>query len=219
MKKKNETIGIIGLGKFGMRLANELVENGKNIVCIDKDENKVKKVLDICNYAFVSEDLSKSTLEETGFKECDVIVVCIAEHMDTAIFSTLNALSLGVRKVVAISNSEEQGVVLEKLGADVIYPYKDSADKLAKRITSKNIVDFIALNDDIEICEVKLPKKYVGKAIKDTDIRKKYGINIIAIKQNDDIEAKIEPDYVFVENDSIIVLGQKENLRNFESKN
>lgn len=219
MAKKKQTVGIIGLGKFGMCLANELVQNGKNIVCIDKDESKVKKVLEICDYAFVSEDLSKSTLEETGFKECDVIVTCIGEHMDTAIFATLNALSLGVSKVIALSNTDEQGLVLEKLGAEVIYPYKDSADRLAKRILSNNVVDFIALNDEIEICEVKIPKKYIGIPIKDTDIRKKYGINIIAIETGGKITTLIEPTYILTEDDALVVLGEKKNLRKFENKN
>ena len=213
MGKKKQTVGIIGLGKFGMYLANELVENGKNIVCIDKDEAKVKKVLEICDYAFVSEDLSKRTLEDTGFKECDVIVTCIGEHLDTAIFATINALSLGVSRVIALSNTDEQGLVLEKLGAEVIYPYRDSADRLAKRILSNNIVDIIALNEEIEICEVKIPKKYIGMAIKDTDIRKKYGLNIIAIEQNDVINTNFEPEYVLNKEDSLVVLGEKKNLR------
>ena len=149
MKNKKATIGIIGLGKFGMCLALELVQSGKSIVCIDKEEIKVKKALEFCDYAFVSEDLSKNTLEETGFKECETIVVCIGEHMDTAIFATLNALALGVNKVIAMSNTEEQGLVLEKLGAEVIYPYKDSSDKLAKRILSNDVLDFISLNYEV----------------------------------------------------------------------
>lgn len=130
-----------------MYLANELVGSGKNIVCVDKDERKVKKVLDIYNYTFVTEDLSVQTLEELDFKECDVIVICIGEQMDTAIFATLNALSLYAGKVISISYTEELDKALEKLGADVIYPYKDSASQLAKRILSNNILDFISLNE------------------------------------------------------------------------
>lgn len=219
MKSKKATIGIIGLGKFGMCLANELVQSGKNIVCIDKEEIKVKKALEFCDYAFVSEDLSKSTLEETGFKECETIVVCIGEHMDTAIFATLNALALGVNKVIAMSNTEEQGLVLEKLGAEVIYPYKDSSDKLAKRILSNNVLDFISLNDEVEILEVKVPSKYIGKSILDTNIRQNYGLNIIALERADvdKIETRIDPKYIFKEGDCIVVIGEKKALRKFES--
>lgn len=217
-RKNKSTIGIIGLGKFGMCLALELYESGKSIICIDKEENKVKKALEFSDFAFVSEDLSKKTLEETGFKECNTIVVCIGEHLDTAIFATLNALSLGVNKVITIANTEEQGLVLEKLGAEVIYPYKDSSDKLAKRILSNNVLDFISLSDEIEILEVKVPQKYIGMSIIDTNIRRDYGLNIIALEQsNDIIETRINPEYVFQEGDCIVVIGDKKALRKFET--
>jgi len=217
MGKGKATIGIIGLGKFGMRLAFQLTQSGKKIVCIDKEEIKVKKALDFCDYAFVSEDLSRDTLEETGFKECQTIVVCIGERMDTAILATLNALSLGVDKVIAMSNSEEQGLVLEKLGAEVIYPYIDSSDKLAKRILSNKVLDFISLSDNVEILEVKIPKKYIGISLIQTNIRKEYGLNIIAIEHDNKIETNIDPNYVFFANDCIVVIGETKNLKKFEA--
>ena len=219
MSKKNATIGIIGLGKFGMCLANQLVKNGRHIICIDKDEIKVKKALDISDFAFVSEDLSTSTLEETGFKECQTIVVCIGEHLDTAIFVTLNALSLNGPKVIAMSNTEEQGKVLEKLGAEVIYPYKDSADRLAKKILTNNVLDFISLNDEIDICELRLPDRYIGTTVKDSDIRSKYGINIIAIgHENGKVDSTFLPEYVFEKGDKLVVIGETKIINKFEGK-
>ena len=219
MRNKNATIGIIGLGKFGMCLANELVKNGKHIVCIDKDELKVKKVLEISDYAFVSQDLSVETLEQTGFSECDTIVVCISEHLDTAIFTTLNALSLGKPKVIAMSNTEDQGKVLAKLGAEVIYPYKDSADRLAKKILTNNVLDFISLNDKVDICEMKLPNSYIGTSVKESDIRSKYGINIIAISHKDNkIDSQFSPDYKFVDGDKLVVIGETKQIHKLEAK-
>ncbi len=217
-KKTNGSIGIIGLGKFGLSLVKELKDSGKSLICIDKDENKVKKVLDIAEEAFVSEEISVKTLEDTGFKECDTIVVCIGEHLDTAIFATLNALNLGVRKVIAISNTEEQGIVLEKLGAEVIYPYKDSANRLAKKILNNNFLDFISLSDDVEIIEVKIPKSYIGKSILEIDIRKKYGINIIAIETSGRIITRIEPTYKLTKEDALVVIGEKTQIQKFEKK-
>jgi len=217
-KKKVGSIGIIGLGKFGMYLAHELIKAGKEIICVDKDDFKVQKALEFCEYAFVTEDLSTKTLEELGFKECDMIVICIGEHMDTAIYSTLNALNLGVRKVISMSNTEEQGVVLEKLGAEVIYPYKDSSDRLAKRILTNDVMEFISLSDEIEITEVKIPKSFLNKSIIELDIRKKYGLNIIAIEQGEKTITNIDPLYIFNETDKLVVIGEKKNLRKFESK-
>lgn len=218
MAKKKISIGIVGLGKYGMALAEALVKAGKEVVCVDKDEAKVKKALEFTDFAYVSEDLSTSTFEDMGFQACSTIVVCIGEHMDTAIFATLSALSLKTVKVISMSNTDDLGLVLEKLGAEVVYPYKDSVDRLTKRLVSGNILDFISLNDELEICEVKVPKSYLNNAIRDTNIRQKFGLNIIAIKNDNKIIARIEPEYVLKEGDTLIVLGEKVNIRKFEAR-
>ena len=217
-KSTKGAIGIIGLGKVGMHLAQSLAKSGKAIVCVDKDENKVQKAMQFCRYSFVSEDLSTETLEDMGFKECSIIVVCIGEHMDTAVLATLNALNLGVEKVIVMSNTEELGKVLEKLGAEVIYPYIDSVDKLTRRILTNNILDFISLNEEIEITEVNLPARYVGHPLSESDIRSKYGLNIIAIKSGHEINIKIDPSYVFQKDDKLIVLGEKVQVHKFENR-
>lgn len=213
---KKSTIGIIGLGRFGMSLAIELSSKGKNVICLDKDEKKVKEVLNYTDYAYVSEDLSKETLEELGFKECDTIVVCIGEKSDISILTTLNAISLGVQKVIAKAGNEDQGKVLERLGAEVVYPDKDSADRLAKKILSHNIMDFISLNENIEIVEIAIPKRYVGVKLSESDIRKKYNLNIVAIERDDNIDINISPNHVFKENDAIVVVGNTNNIADFE---
>ena len=213
---KKSTIGIIGLGRFGMSLAIELSSKGKNVICLDKDEKKVKEVLNYTDYAYVSEDLSKETLEELGFKECDAIVVCIGEKSDISILTTLNAISLGVEKVIAKAGNEDQGKVLERLGAEVVYPDKDSADRLAKKILSHNIMDFISLNENIEIVEIAIPKRYVGVKLSESDIRKKYNLNIVAIERDDNIDINISPNHVFKENDAIVVVGNTNNIAEFE---
>ncbi len=213
---EKSSIGIIGLGRFGMSLAVELASKGKSVICVDKEEKKVKEVLNFTDYAYVSEDLSKETLEELGFKECDTVVVCIGEKIDVSILTTLNVISLGVNKVIAKAGSEEQGRVLERLGAEVIYPDKDSADRLAKRILSHNILDFISLNEDIEIVEITIPKRYVGVKLADSDIRKKYNLNIVAIERDDNIDINISPSHVFELNDAIVVVGNTKNIAEFE---
>ncbi len=219
MAKKKMSIGILGLGKYGMALVEALVSNDKEVACLDRDENKVKKALEYTDFAYVTEELSTANLLEMGFDQCETIVICIGEHMDSAIFATINALALKNVKVITMSNTDEMGRVLEKLGAEVVYPYKDSVEKLAKKLSSTNVLDFIALSDNIEICEVKIPKAYLNKAIRDTDIRLKYGLNIIAIRHSaENIDLRIDPEYVLKESDTLIVLGESKFLRKFESK-
>lgn len=210
------SIGIIGLGRFGFSLAAELASKGKSVICVDKDEKKVKEILNYTDYAYVSEDLTKETLEELGFQECETVVVCIGEKIDVSILTTLNVISLGVKKVIAKAGSEEQGRVLERLGAEVIYPDKDSADRLAKRILSHNILDFISLNENIEIVEITIPKRYVGVKLADSDIRKKFNLNIVAIERDEEIDINISPNYVFEEKDAIVVIGNTNNIAEFE---
>lgn len=210
------SIGIIGLGRFGFSLAAELASKGKSVICVDKDEKKVKEILSYTDYAYVSEDLTKETLEELGFQECETVVVCIGEKIDVSILTTLNVISLGVKKVIAKAGSEEQGRVLERLGAEVIYPDKDSADRLAKRILSHNILDFISLNENIEIVEITIPKRYVGVKLADSDIRKKFNLNIVAIERDEEIDINVSPNYVFEEKDAIVVIGNTNNIAEFE---
>ncbi len=210
------SIGIIGLGRFGFSLAAELASKGRSVICVDKDEKKVKEILNYTDYAYVSEDLTKETLEELGFQECETVVVCIGEKIDVSILTTLNVISLGVKKVIAKAGSEEQGRVLERLGAEVIYPDKDSADRLAKRILSHNILDFISLNENIEIVEITIPKRYVGVKLAESDIRKKFNLNIVAIERDEEIDINISPNYVFEEKDAIVVIGNTNNIADFE---
>jgi trk system potassium uptake protein TrkA len=216
MPRKSNTIGIIGLGRFGMNVAKELASSGKSILCIDRDEEKVKEILNYCEYAYVTKDLSKSNLEELGFSTCSIVLVCIGEEIDTSVLTTLNVISLGVEKVIAKAVSEDQGRILEKLGAQVIFPERDSAIQLSKVILSKNIIDFISLGNDIEVTEIAIGEKQIGKTIIDLSIRTKYDLNVIALETNGRITTKILPNYKFQENDKIVVIGEKKDILKFE---
>lgn len=217
-KNKNvATVGIIGLGKFGMPLAKRLCELGKEVLVIDEDEAKIKEIRNSTEYAFVTTDLKKETLEEVGLHNCEVVVVCIGEKMEVSILATLNVLSLGVPKVISKAVSYEQGYVLEKLGAEVVYPEHDMALRLAKRIVACNVLDYISLNGEIEITEIKVPQAFTGMKVRDTDIRKKYCLNIIAIGHGGDISTEVDPDYCLSDGDIVVVIGKRDNIHAFEA--
>ncbi len=134
MRKEATSFGVIGLGRFGAALAKSLAEEGKEVIVIDKDEAKVKELRYYTEYAFVADDLSMATLQEVGIQNCDVVVVCIGEKIDTSILTTMHVVDLGVPKVIAKALSPDQGAVLKKLGADVVYPERDMAIRLGKRL-------------------------------------------------------------------------------------
>ena len=122
MKNRKMSYGIIGLGRFGEALALNLAEVGADILVLDKDEEKVREMREYTENAFVIRSLDKRSLSETGIQNCNVAVVCIGEELDVSILVTLNLVSLGIPMVIAKATSTEHGEVLEKLGAEVVYP-------------------------------------------------------------------------------------------------
>ena len=162
---KKNAIAVIGLGRFGMPLAKKLAEAGKEVIGVDMDEERVKEFREFSEYAFVAKKLSKEVLIEIGIQNCDMVAVCIGSKVETSILVTLNVLNLGV-PVISKATSAEQGEVLAKLGATVVYPERDMALRIAKRILRKNLVDFLPIGKDIEIIEIEVSDRMVGMAIR-----------------------------------------------------
>lgn len=170
----------------------------------------------ILSTLMVVSELTKAALQETGIQNCDAIIVCIGEKIDTSILTTLNVVSLGVPKVIAKANTYEHGLILEKLGAEVVYPEHDMAVRLAKRLLTNNVLDYIMLSDDIEISELTLTDKLIGESVAGINIRKKLGLNIIAIMHNGKTITNIEPEYQFEKGDVMVVIGNRKNIEQFE---
>ena len=217
MKKRKEasSFGVIGLGRFGMALAISLAEAGKDVIVIDRDESKVKVLRAYTEHAFVADDLSEETLEQAGIQNCDVVIVCIGEKMDTSILTTMHVVSLGVPRVIAKALSPDQGAVLEKIGAEVVYPERDMALRLGKRLVLNNFLDYVSLDNSIEIRQIKVPDKLTGKSIEESGIRKKYNLNIIAMEHGTVTDIEVMPQYRFTEGDIMVVIGKVNNIDRF----
>lgn len=217
MKKKEQiTYGVIGLGRFGSALAKKLAESGKEVIVVDQFESKVKQLRTYTEHAFVAEEITKEVLEEIGIASCDTVVVCIGEKVDTSILVTLNVVNLGVRRVIAKAISQDQGDILEKLGAEVVYPERDMALRLAKKLSMSSVVDYISLENNIEISEIKVTERLEGKRILELSIRQNYGLNIIAIEHGGKTDMELDPQYRVKTEDVLVVIGKSENVRKFE---
>ena len=199
-KKGKLIYGIIGLGRFGLSLAIELAEAGEDLIALDKDENKVSIIREYTENAYVVRNLEKQTLIDSGLKNCDVVVVCIAEQMDKSLLTTLNLVSMGIPKIIAKATSLEHGQILEKIGAEVVYPEHDMAVRLANRLETSSMLDFVQLSEKINISKVKIPNHIIGKTVLEIDLRAKFGLNIIAIENQGNVIELIEPNYIFKEN-------------------
>ena len=213
-KPKTEKLsyGIVGLGRFGSALATELAKADADLLVIDHDEEKVRALRELTDNAIVVHSLDKKTLAETGIQNCDVAVVCIGEHIEPSILTTLNLVDLGVKKVIAKATSAEHGEILRRLGAEVVYPERDMAIWLAKRLESTRVLDFIQLSEKINITKFAVPDKMVGSTVAQSELRGRFGLNIIAIVNGKDVTESVHPDYVFRSGDCMFVSGSEDNV-------
>ena len=200
-KSSKTTYGIVGLGRFGQALAQELAESGAELIVLDRDEEKVSEIRELTENAYVVKSLDKKTLQASGIQNCDVAVVCIGEQMDTSILTTL-----------AKATSMEHGVILEKLGAEVVYPERDMAVRLAARLEMARELDIIQLSEQINISKMQVPVQLIGKSVADANLRGRFGLNIIAIESDGRVLENIQPDYLFCAKDILYLSGSKDGL-------
>ena len=220
-KKSNEknTYGIVGLGRFGHALALELAAAGAELVVLDKEEEKVRELREYTENAYVVHALDKKTLSETGVLNCDVAVVCIGEQLDISILTTLNLVSLGVPTVISKASSMEHGEILEKIGAQVVYPERDMAVHLAHRLEAVRMLDFIQLSEKLNISKMIMPERSVGKTVVEANLRGRFGVNIIAVENDGKLIETITPDYAFKKGDIAYISGSKEALNRLSEWN
>ena len=197
-RKQTEAMsyGIIGLGRFGSALAATLAEADKELMVLDRSEEKIRQARNYTEHAYVVK-----------------VVVCIGDKVDVSILTTLNVINLGVPQVVAKANSPEQGEILEKIGAQVVYPERDMAVRLARRLISKRIFNLFELDQNVDISEIKTTRKLTGQSVRDAQLRNRYGINIIAITRGGWLTTDVSPDYVFQDEDTVIVIGEREKIK------
>ena len=219
MKKQNETtsFGVIGLGRFGSALVKTLAEAGKEVIAVDKSEQAVKAVRKYTDFAFVVDSLSQETLEETGIQNCNTVTICIGEAIDMSVLTTMLVIKMGIPHVISKATSTEHGEVLRRLGATVVYPESDMAVRIGKRLISGNLIDYISLDDDTEVRRIQVGGKLVGKTIQEIDVRRAYGINIIAIVRNHQTNVDFSAQYCFQEGDNVAVVGKIDKIDRFEA--
>ena len=216
-KKDENSYGIIGLGRFGAALAHELANSGADLVVLDRDEEKIREMREYTENAFIVKNLDKKTLEETGIHHCNIVILCIGEQLDVSILTTLNLVSLGIPRVIAKAASEQHGEILEKLGAEIEYPERDIAVRLARRLEASHVLDYIQLSEKLNISKLVVPAAAVGKTVMDVNFRGKFGVNIIAIENSKTLHESVRPDYVFESGDILFVSGTRDGLNKLSS--
>lgn len=215
MKVKKKKFCIIGLGNLGHNIAVNLFENGHEVTVIDLDKDRVQNILDHCTIPIVGDASNKAFLEANGINEMYAVVVATGEHSDLTILITLLLVELGVPRILARAKSEEHKRILEKVGAtDIIFPEKDVAINIAEALSNTSILEFITLSEDYSITEVIPPDSFYGKSFIELDLRKKYHVNVIAVKNANTEEYNINPnpEAVIARDDILIILGKIDDL-------
>lgn len=214
--KSSIAFGVIGLGRFGFSLAEALSGKGQEVLVLDNDERKIKHIQDKVHQAFVVTQLDKETLEEAGIQNCGTVIVCIGEQVEASILTVLSVIELGVPRVIAKAISAAHGKVLQKIGAEVVYPEKDRAVRLADSLTMPRALEYIELSSQYAISEIRLTDKLDEKSIVELDFRKKFRLNIIAIVREHETIVEITPELQLHTDDLVAVVGTKDSIAKFE---
>nr|WP_302650084.1 TrkA family potassium uptake protein [uncultured Agathobaculum sp.] len=218
MKKQHfpTSFGVIGLGRFGTALVQTLAEAGKEVIAVDKDESKVKAVRKYTDFAFVIETLTEESLRETGIHNCQTVTICIGEQVDVSVLTTMMVIKMGIPHVISKANSREHGEVLKHLGATVVYPESDMAVRIGKRMISGNLLDYISLDDQVEVRRIQVGGFLVGSTVQEADVRRKYGINVIAVERDHQTMVDFSPQFRFEAGDIVAVIGKVDKISRFE---
>lgn len=215
MKKKE--FAVIGLGRFGGSICRELIEEGMNVLAIDKDEDKVNQFKHIASYAVILDSTDEDSLKDIGISNFDQVIVAIGENIQASILTTVILKELGVSNVTVKAQNDYHEKILNKIGADrVVHPERDMGRRLAHGLISNNILDYLELSDNHSIVEVKAGRKMSGKNLAELDIRAKYGCNVVAIKQGNEIIVSPQAQIQLDEEDILIVIGEDRDIYRFE---
>jgi trk system potassium uptake protein TrkA len=207
---------VIGLGKFGFHVAKELFNEGNEVIAIDKNPDLVQEIDPFCTEAIVLDSSDKERLRALGLDEMDGVIVSIGSDVSRSVLLTLYLQEIGVKRVLAKAIDEDHGKVLMKVGAtEVIHPEKAMAIKVAQGLSRPNVLDFIPLAEDFQLLQIAPPAAFVGKSLKQLNLRAKYNVHVIAVKEIIPDGTVLVPsaDFVIKDSDILIILGKTVDVR------
>lgn len=209
---------VIGLGRFGTSVAKTLYSLGNDVLAIDSDEDIVQSISGEVTHSVQADATDENNLNALGIRNFDVAVVTIGSDIQSSVMVTLLVKELGVKYIIAKANSELHAKVLRKIGADrIILPERDMGVRVAHNLVSTNILDYIELSPDYSIAEIVSADEWKGKSLNELSIRSKYGINIVAIKRNNDINVSPRADDIVEDGDILVAIGGAEELGRLEN--
>ena len=212
MNKK--TILLIGLGRFGLHIAKKLHELGHEVMAVDVNEEKINQAVPYVTDAQIGNSTNEEFLKSLGIKNFDLCIVTISDDFQSSLETTSLLKELGAKKVISRAERDGQAKFLLRNGADeIVYPEKQLASWMAIKYSADHILDYIEIGDEHAIFEVSVPKDWIGKTIGEIDIRKKYGINILGIKDGKKLNVNVIPSQILSLELSLLVIGDYKKLK------
>jgi trk system potassium uptake protein TrkA len=211
-----QRVVVIGLGIFGFNIVRELYAGGFEVIAVDKSKDAVQRVRDCATKAIQADGTDKEIMEQIGIQEDDVVIISFGEDLAAATLTTLHLKQMKVRTIIVKAPNEEHKLILEKIGAtEVMIPEKEIAHKVAKSLISPNVLDYLPLSDDYMISEMAPPNSFLGKSISTLQLRSRYHVEVIAIRDmvSDKITMVPGADFVIKDGDVLVVVGKEKDIQ------
>lgn len=208
---------VIGLGRFGTSVAKTLYQLGHDVLAVDVNEERVHDIAESVTHSLQTDVTDEENLRSLGINNFDVAVIGIGVDMQDSIMITLLVKEIGVKYVIAKANSDLHAKILYKIGADkVVFPERDTGVRVAHDIVGTNILDYIELSSEYSLAEIMATREWYDKTLGELNMRAKYGINVVAIKRQDDIDIAPSSEYKIIKGDIIVAIGKYKNLNKLE---
>lgn len=215
--KKEQTYAVFGLGRYGKAVATELLEHGAEVLAVDIDEEIVNDAIDVLPVVKCADVTDAAVLEQLDVSSFDVVIIAMATQLENTILTTMLCKEAGVKKVVVKCADELHKRILEKVGADmVVFPEIESGVRLANNLLNSGFADIFALSPDISMLELEVRQDWAGRSIQELNLRKKYGVNIIAIRQKSQAITDIDPAMKLTDDMRLVVIASNRKLKRLD---
>lgn len=210
---------VIGLGRFGGSICEELSNEGMKVLAIDVSDQRINEFKNIASHVVVADSTDEIALKELGVKNIDHVIVAIGDDIQASILTTVILSEMGVQRITVKAQNDYHEKILNKIGADhVIHPERDMGIRIAHSLISSNILDYLELSEDHSMVEVKVGKKMLGRTLIELNIRARYGCNVVAIRHEKDMNVSPKAEYALQEDDILIVIGADKDISRFEKQ-
>ncbi len=204
---------VFGLGRYGIAVARELVNNGMEVIAVDADERIVNAAADelpICKCADVTDP---DVIRQLGISYVDVVIIAMANNLEASVMAVTLCKEIGVKTVIAKSANEMHQKILTRVGADkVLFPENESGIRLAKNLLSSGFVDMVSLAKDVSMIELDIKPEWMGKNLVELNLRKRYSVNVVAVRRGESVSVDIDPHAPLQGEDKLIVIANTDKL-------